>query len=236
MTATTFRPYKTEKTSTAKPKIYTALNNDLGFIAEKTMSTKSGKTLITANHTAPTADGALHAKRSPRTLAGSAQADDTAARKQTLALYETALKLMQAGKYEKAHSAFLQMLDTAPHDLADRIRMYIAACLSHVSKGTTSFETHEERYDYAISLLNHGRYDDAREHFEQILLKEKAADYAFYGLALLASITGDTQKCIDHLSEAIRLNAHNRFQARADSDFDGVAEDPRFTELLYPEA
>ena len=169
-------------------------------------------------------------------LAGSPQAIDAAARKQTLALYETALKLMQTGKFEKAHIAFTQMLETAPHDLADRIRMYISACVAQISKGTATFETHEERYDYAISLLNHGHYEDARQHLKEILLKEKSADYAFYGLALLSSMTGDTNKCIDHLTEAIRLNAQYRFQARSDSDFDPVADDPRFTELLYPEA
>jgi tetratricopeptide (TPR) repeat protein len=108
--------------------------------------------------------------------------------------------------------------------------------VSQINKGTTKFESHEERYDYAISLLNQGNYEDARSHFEEILLKDKQADYAFYGLALLASMTGDTQKCIEHLTEAIRLNAQNRFQARSDSDFDGVADDPSFTELLYPEA
>jgi tetratricopeptide (TPR) repeat protein len=178
----------------------------------------------------------LTPKKSPRILAGSVPALDAAARKQTLALYESALKLMQAGKYEKAHAAFLQMLEAAPHDFADRIRMYISACVSQITKGTTKFETHEERYDYAISLLNHGHYEDAREHLSAIILKDKSADYAFYGLALLSSMTGDTQTCIEHLTEAIRLNAQNRFQARSDSDFDAVAEDPRFTELLYPEA
>jgi len=190
---------------------------------EITMATKS------ATPTAPV-------KKAPRTLAGTPQAVDAAARKQTLALYESALKLMQGGKYEKAHAAFNQMLEGAPHDFADRIRMYISACVGQISKGTTKFETHEERYDYAISLLNHGHYEDAREHFQAILLKEKSADYAFYGLALLSSMTGNTQTCIEHLTEAIRLNSQNRFQARSDSDFDGVAEDPRFTELLYPEA
>jgi tetratricopeptide (TPR) repeat protein len=193
------------------------------------MATKSSPTIT------PTAPPHA-AKKAPRTLAGSTEAIDAAARKQTLALYETALKLMQAGKFEKAHVAFTQMLATAPHDLADRIRMYISACVAQISKGTTSFETHEERYDYAISLLNQGNYEDAREHFQAILLKEKSADYAFYGLALLASMTGDTATCIEHLTEAIRLNTQNRFQARSDSDFDSVADDPRFTELLYPEA
>jgi tetratricopeptide (TPR) repeat protein len=194
------------------------------------MATKSGTSMATPA-ASPTA-----VKKVPRTLAGTPQAVDAAARKQTLALYETALKLMQAGKFEKAHSAFTQMLASAPHDFADRIRMYISACVAQISKGATTFETHEERYDYAISLLNHGHYEDAREHFHEILLKDKSADYAFYGLALLSSMTGDTQQCIEHLTEAIRLNAQYRFQARSDSDFDSVADDPRFTELLYPES
>ncbi len=193
------------------------------------MATKSGIPITPTTTPAPV-------KKTPRTIAGSPQAVDAAARKQTLALYESALKLMQAGKYDKAHVAFTAMLETAPNDFADRIRMYISACVGQIKKGTTTFETHEERYDYAISLLNHGNYEDAREHFQAILLKDGSADYAFYGLALLASMTGETQTCIEHLTEAIRLNAQYRFQARSDSDFDSVADDPRFTELLYPEA
>jgi tetratricopeptide (TPR) repeat protein len=179
---------------------------------------------------------AADSRKAPRTLAGNAQHSEDAARKATLVLYEKAIKLMHAGKYTEAHAAFTNMLATSPQDFADRIRMYIATCVGQIHEGTTFFETHEERYDYAISLLNHGNYEDAREHFHAILLKEKAADYAFYGLALLASMTGDSEKCIQHLTEAIRLNAQNRLQARLDSDFDGVSDDPRFTDLLYPEA
>ena len=175
-------------------------------------------------------------RKSPRTLAGNAQPHEDADRKSTLVLYEHALKLLQSGKYEKAHEAFVSMLDHAPHDLAERIRMYISACVSQIHKGTTSFQSHEERYDYAISLLNHGHYEDAREHFQAILAEENSADYAFYGLALLASMTGDSDQCIEHLGEAIRLKPQNRLQARLDSDFETVADDPRFTELLYPES
>ena len=195
------------------------------------MATKS----TAPSSTTSTSPSESKAKRTPKTLAGQNGAEDPS-RKNVLALYESALKLMQSGKYEKAHAAFNEMLAEAPQDLADRIRMYIAACVGQIDKGSTKFETHEERYDYAISLLNHGHYEDAREHFNEILLKDKEADYAFYGLALLASMTGDTQKCIEHLTEAIRLNGQNRFQARSDSDFEAVADDPRFTELLYPEA
>ena len=38
-----------------------------------------------------------------------------------------------------------------------------------------------------------------------------------------------------HLAEAIRINPALRFQARNDSDFHNLSDDPRFTELLYPE-
>ena len=201
------------------------------------MATKSAPPVAPSNITNSAKNDAKSSnlRRMPRTLAGS-HAPDDATRKQTLAMYESALKLMQSGKFDKAHQAFTQMLETAPQDLADRIRMYIAACLAQIEKGSTKFETNEERYDYAISLLNQGQYEDAREQFREILAKNESADYAFYGLALLASMTGDTQECIEKLREAIRLNGQNRLQARADSDFETVAEDPRFTELLYPES
>ena len=178
--------------------------------------------------------GKLH--RMPRTLAGTPVPTEDSNRKSLLELYEKAIRLMGTGKYAEAHTAFNELLAGAPHDLADRIRMYIAACVSQIHQGTTEFRSHEERYDYAISLLNHGHYEDAREHFQYILLDRTDCDYAFYGLALLASMTNSTHECLDHLENAIKLNPRNRIQARSDSDFSNMSEDPRFTELLYPEA
>ena len=178
--------------------------------------------------------GKLH--RMPRTLAGTPLPSEDSQRKSMLELYEKAIRLMGAGKYPEAHTAFDQLLAGAPHDLADRIRMYISACVAQIHQGTTEFRSQEERYDYAISLLNHGHYEDAREHFQDILLDRTDCDYAFYGLALLASMTNSSHECLDHLATAIRLNPRNRIQARSDSDFANMSEDPRFTELLYPEA
>lgn len=174
-------------------------------------------------------------KRSARTIQGHVPMQHDTSRAALLASYEAALLLMQKGKYDLAQAAFNQMLLASPVELADRIRMYINACLLQVTKGTTSFTSHEEQYDYAISLLNDGNYEDARDHFKQILAAKPAADYAFYGLAVLSSMTGDSHQCLEHLTEAIRHNPRNRIQARADSDFQDMADDPRFTELLYPE-
>ena len=178
---------------------------------------------------------AVPTRRPPRTLAGIVPPQLDPSRAQALASYEAALQLMQQGKYDKAHAAFDKMLLNSPGDLADRIRMYINACLLQVSKGKTNFTSHEEQYDYAISLLNLGHYEDAREHFKLILEEHPTADYAFYGLAVLASLTGDCNQCLEHLTQAIQQNPRNRIQARADSDFQDMADDPRFTDLLYPE-
>ncbi len=149
--------------------------------------------------------------------------------------YEEAVTYMQQGNYSAAHPALETLLKIAPPQLTDRIRMYLSACIAQAHKAPAQFSSPEEKYDYAISLLNNCDYEDAREHLDEIVAGQQDADYAFYGLAVLASITGDSQSCLEKLSEAIRLNGINRIHARSDSDFQHMADDPRFTELLYPE-
>ncbi len=176
-------------------------------------------------------------KSTTKTIAGTVKPASDAARAAALTQYETAVRLLHEGKYDKAHVAFEKLLAVSPPDFADRIRMYLDTCVKHaLKKKDSELTTPEEHYDYAISLLNDGNYEDAREHLNQIVSTHTTADYAFYGLAVLASMTGDAHKCLDHLTEAIRLNMLNRIQARSDSDFQDMADDPRFTELLYPES
>jgi TolA-binding protein len=107
-------------------------------------------------------------KRAPRTLAGTLPATDNT-RAQLVAQYEAALRLMQDGKYDKAHAAFDKMLASGAGELSDRVRMYANACLLQSAKGKNTFASHEEHYDYAVSLLNDGHYEDAREQFKLIL-------------------------------------------------------------------
>jgi outer membrane protein assembly factor BamD (BamD/ComL family) len=149
--------------------------------------------------------------------------------------YQSAVQLLQQGKFEKAMAAFEKMLPSAPIELLDRCKMYIITCHRQLENHRLTFLTPEEHYDYAISKLNTGYYEEAREQFDGILSAHPNADYAFYGMALLDAITGRTQDCLGNLARAIELNPRNRLQARADNDFQSMADDPRFTELLYPE-
>ncbi len=154
---------------------------------------------------------------------------------QEMQAYQSAVQLMQQGKFEKALAAFEKFLPGAPALLQERCRMYIAACQRQINQHQRVFNTPEEQCDYAASLVNSGDYEDAREQYFAILDKHPAADYAFYGLAILEAVTGNVEACLDNLNRAIELNPRNRTQARSDTDFQGVFDDPRFTELLYPE-
>lgn len=149
--------------------------------------------------------------------------------------YQAAVQLLQQGKYEKALTALEKLLPDAPIELKERCKMYMATCQRQLETSQLAFVTPEEHYDYAVSQLNTGYYEEAREEFGKILARYPEADYAYYGLAVLDSIMGRTQECLNNLAQAIEMNSRNRLQARVDNDFQNMADDPRFTELLYPE-
>jgi tetratricopeptide (TPR) repeat protein len=153
----------------------------------------------------------------------------------TLQHYQAALQLLQQAKFEKALVAFEKLIGTAAPPLAERCRMYVTACHRELSKSKLVFVSPEEQYDYAVSLLNTDYYEEAREQFVEILRVHPRADFALYGLAVLDAITGQVEECLEHLLGAIESNPRNRLQARTDTDFQSMQDDPRFTELLYPE-
>lgn len=154
---------------------------------------------------------------------------------QAVESYQVGLKAMQERKFDKAKVAFQKVIASGNRELSDRATVFLNTCNQHLSKSSTSFKTPEEHYDYAISLMNVGDYVGAREHLDKIIKQSASADYAWYGLSVLNCLTGHYEDALKQLSEAIRLNPRYRFQARNDSDFKNMADDPRFTELIYPE-
>jgi tetratricopeptide (TPR) repeat protein len=149
--------------------------------------------------------------------------------------YEGALRAMQEHKFDKAKGLLEKVIASGHMALIDRARVHMSLCNQQLAGASTSFKTHEEHFDYAVSLLNAGQFDQARLHMEKILKQNGTADFAYYGMAVVDCLTGQVESSLKNLSESIRLNPHNRFQARNDSDFQNMADDPRFTELLYPE-
>jgi tetratricopeptide (TPR) repeat protein len=149
--------------------------------------------------------------------------------------YETGLRAMQERKFDKAKVAFQKVLDGTSRELGDRARVHLSTCNQLTAKSELHFQTPEEHYDYAVSLINQGDYVSAREHLEKLHKNPAQRDYVLYGLAALDCLTGHLEDALRRLGEAISANAQLRYQARNDGDFHNLAEDPRFTELLYPD-
>jgi tetratricopeptide (TPR) repeat protein len=154
---------------------------------------------------------------------------------QLLQAYEGGLRAMQEHKYDKAKTLLQKVASGANREMADRAAVHLNACNQQLEKSSTHFKTPEEHYDYTVSLINLGDYVSAREHLEALAKQVPKADYVAYGLAALDCLTGHGEDALRHLARAIELNASLRFQARNDSDFQNLSEDPRFTELLYPD-
>lgn len=155
---------------------------------------------------------------------------------QALQNYETGLRALQEHKFDKAKPLFQKVLAGPSKELTDRATVHLNICNQHLERSTaTQFKSVEEHYDYAVSLMNVGDYVTAREHIEKLLKQSPKTDFVIYGLAALDCLTGHVEDSLKHLDEALRLNPSLRYQARNDSDFHNLAEDPRFTELLYPD-
>src|SRR5713101_4870577 len=149
--------------------------------------------------------------------------------------YETGLRAMQEHKFDRAKTSLQKVVAGPSKELADRANVHLNTCNQHLDRATTQFKTSEEHYDYAVSLINLGDYVSAREHLDKLSKSAPKADYVAYGMAALDCLTGHVEDSLKNLARAIGLNPALRFQARNDSDFQNLSEDPRFTELLYPD-
>jgi len=191
-------------------------------VKESTAKPQSGKPLSGASTRAVTAAPKPAAKPDP-------------AFTQAVQNFEAGMKFLQSQKFDKAEPLLAKVVAGPDKGLADRARMYLNVCKQQLARTSATFKTAEEHYDYAIALMNRGDYDEARNHLQRLIKSNPKADYAVYGLAVLECLNGRVEECLRTLQQAITLNPSLRFQARNDSDFSSVADDPRFTELIYPE-
>jgi len=169
----------------------------------------------------------------PKTTAKKPMAEDPRFA-QAVQNYEAGLRAMQEHKFDKARTHLQKVVAGPNKELSDRASVHLSTCNQRLDQNSLQFKTLEEHFDYAVSLMNVGDYVNAREHLDK-LAKQSKSDYVAYGLAALDCLTGHLEDSLRHLGEAVRLNPTLRFQARNDSDFQNLAEDPRFTELLYPD-
>jgi tetratricopeptide (TPR) repeat protein len=161
---------------------------------------------------------------------------DAPAKQAQLKLYEEALKHFQEQKYSRAQQALEKVVDGPSKELVDRAKMHIRICVQRIARGPApAAKSAEDHYTQGVTLMNLGRWDEAREHLDRARKAAPKADHIVYAMAALDCLTGEADSAMQNLKTAIQLRPENRYHARNDEDFAFLQEDPRFTELLYPE-
>lgn len=153
-----------------------------------------------------------------------------------LKFYEEAISLFQQQKFLKAKQALERVMAGPSKELSDRAGIHMRICDQRMAKpAEPMLRTVEDYYHHGVAMMNLGRWDDARAALEKAQKLSPKADYVVYALAALDCLTGETESAMENLKLAISLRPENRYLARNDEDFAYLQEDPRFTELLYPE-
>jgi tetratricopeptide (TPR) repeat protein len=153
-----------------------------------------------------------------------------------LKLYEEAAQQIQRQKFHKAKQILEKVAAGPSKELADRALLHLRMCEQRISRPPVAApRTADDHYHQGVAMMNLGRWDEARESLERARKGAPRADYVIYALAALDCLTGEADSAIENLKAAIALRPENRYHARNDEDFAFLQEDPRFTELLYPE-
>jgi tetratricopeptide (TPR) repeat protein len=161
---------------------------------------------------------------------------DAPAKQAQLKLYEEALKNFQEQKFPRAKQILEKVLEGPSKELRDRAHMHIRICEQRISRAPAPVaKSAEDHYTQGVALMNLGRWDEAREHLDRARKASPKADHIVYAMAALDCLTGEAESAMENLKIAIQLRPENRYHARNDEDFSFLQEDPRFTELLYPE-
>lgn len=150
--------------------------------------------------------------------------------------YEEAMRYFHEQKFLKAKQAFEKVVDGPGRELADRALTHLRVCERRISRPPDAApRSVEEHYHHGVAMMNLGRWEESRQALDRARKLSPKADFIYYALAALDSLTGEAESAMTNLKMAIELRPENRYHARNDEDFAYLLEDPRFTELLYPE-
>src|SRR5271167_109439 len=159
------------------------------------------------------------------------------ARQQQMKSYEAALRYFQQQKFHRSKELLERVVEGPSKELQDRARVHLRICDQRISgpSAVAVVKSAEDHYSQGVALMNLGRWDEAREHLDRARKAAPKADHIVYAMAALDCLTGEADSAMQNLKIAIQLRPENRYHARNDEDFSFLQEDPRFTELLYPE-
>jgi tetratricopeptide (TPR) repeat protein len=146
--------------------------------------------------------------------------------------YELGARAFHKRNYERAKEIFEKLASTGVAGVAERARVHLRLCEQKLSRPSPPPRKAEDLYTLGVGALNSRRLDDAIEYLNKAQKSEPKVEHICYALAAAYSLRGDAEAALHHLREAIILRPQNRIQARRDEDFQALAADARFRDLV----
>ncbi|MGH9480597.1 MAG: TPR end-of-group domain-containing protein [Terriglobales bacterium] len=150
--------------------------------------------------------------------------------------YAAAMKQFGQQKYERAKPLLEKVCASPFRELAERAGVHLKACNGRLESQIEKTLSADEYYQHAIVKMNIGQQAEAEELLTKAVKAGGKNPDLSYALACLRAQTHDAEAALVHLKEAIRGDGRCRMLARQDRDFEPLMDDPRFTEILYPES
>ena len=152
-----------------------------------------------------------------------------------LVQFENGVNLFNKNEFQKARTVFERVASSLSYDLAERARVYMRICQQRLSHPPLQMKSAEDFYNYGVRMANEGNLEEAENAFTRALKLAPQADHVLYALASTQALKENVEGVLEYLEKAIQLNVRNRYLAQNDPDFSKLMEDPRFTEMIYPE-
>ena len=149
-----------------------------------------------------------------------------------LEMYESAIRLFHAGKFQEARELFRLAAAGRDPGVRHRAELHIAMCDRRLARAPEQPQTAEEHYNFGVAAINARDLPGARQHLETAARMSTGADHVHFALALCLGLSGDLEGAYEHLKRAIEIDPRNRIAARQDTDFAPLLRQPPLDSLV----
>jgi tetratricopeptide (TPR) repeat protein len=147
-----------------------------------------------------------------------------------LASYNQAMKAFHKGDYPKAKELLEQFIEkfSSEREFVDRAKINLSICMARLEGDEITLKTLDDYYQFGVYRLNQGNYQEALNALRKAREKKPKEGKILYLLANVLCRMGETDECLDHLKEAVKLDKFFGILAQNETDFYELKEDKRF--------